>query len=189
MNVSPHEAEEALLSIQQMTQRTRRSIANSGVDLYLIATGAVWLTGFLATQFLAGPLVAVIWVAASVLGGLAATLTGMRRSARMRVPSASLNARRAGIFWLLLILYAAAIIWVAQPLDGRQQTLIVVLFMMLGQLSMGMLLSYRSLWWALPLSALGVIGYYGLPDIFYLWMGVLVGGSMIGLGLYIRLRW
>ena len=34
-----------------------------------------------------------------------------------------------------------------------------------------------------------VVGYYLLPEFFYLWMGVLVGGGMIALGLYIRFRW
>lgn len=189
MNVSPREAEEALQAIQQITQKTRHSIASSGADLYLMATGAVWLVGFLATQFLSGTVVAVVWIVASVLAGLTAILAGMRRSKRVRAPSASLNAQRAGLFWVLLLAYALAVILVVKPLDGRQQTMLVVLFMMLGQLSMGMLLSYRSVWWALPLTALALIGYYWLPGIFYLWMGVLVGGSMIVLGLTIRLRW
>ena len=64
-----------------------------------------------------------------------------------------------------------------------------VLFMMIGQLSMGLLLSYSAVWWALPVTALALIGYFLLPGIFYLWMGLLVGGGMIALGIYIRARW
>jgi hypothetical protein len=41
----------------------------------------------------------------------------------------------------------------------------------------------------LPIAALALIGYYFFPGIFYLWMGVLGGGTMIALGLYIHTRW
>jgi hypothetical protein len=67
--------------------------------------------------------------------------------------------------------------------------MLVILFTMIGQLSMGLLLSFSSVWWALPITALAIIGYYFLPDFFYLWMGILVGGGMIAYGMYIRLRW
>ena len=35
---------------------------------------------------------------------------------------------------------------------------------------MGLLLSFSSVWWALPITALALIGYFLLPGIFYLWM-------------------
>ena len=65
----------------------------------------------------------------------------------------------------------------------------IILFIMIGQLSMGLLLSFSSTWWALPITALALVGYFLLPNFFYLWMGILVGGGMILLGLYIRMRW
>jgi hypothetical protein len=87
------------------------------------------------------------------------------------------------------VLSGVAVIAVARPADEKQVTMIVILFIMIGQLSMGMLISFSSSWWALPITALALIGYFLLPDIFYLWMALLVGGGMITLGLYIRLRW
>lgn len=65
----------------------------------------------------------------------------------------------------------------------------IILFIMVGQLAMGQLLSFTSTWWALPITALALAGYFLLPDIFYLWMAILVGGGMIALGLYFPLRW
>ena len=65
----------------------------------------------------------------------------------------------------------------------------VACFPLIGQLSMGMLISFSSVWWALPITALALVGYFLLPGLFYLWMGVLVGGGMIALGLYIHARW
>jgi hypothetical protein len=189
MNISPDEAEEALAAIQKVTQKTRRSIAKSGAYIFLIVTGGVWLIGFLATQFLSGDIVEFIWLGASVLGVALATLVGMRRGVGVRGPATTAATKRAVTFWLLLVLYTIATIFISRPTDGKQVTMFIILFIMIGQLSMGLLLSFSSVWWALPITALALIGYFLLPAIFYLWMGILVGGGMIVLGLYIRLRW
>jgi hypothetical protein len=189
MKITQDEAEESLADIQRTTQRTRRSITGSGAHIFLIITGAIWLVGFLATQYLTGNIVPTIWIAASLIGSALAILLGTRMSKRVRGPSTPVYAARIGTFWLVLILFAIAIIAVARPTDAKQLTLIIILFAMLGQFAMGLLLSFTSTWWALPISALALIGYFLLPEFFYLWMGVLVGGAMVGLGTYILLRW
>jgi len=189
MNVSPDEAEEALAAIQSVTQKTRRSIASSGAHIYLIITGAVWLVGFLSTQFLPGEITIAVWIGVSLLGSALAVLLGNRMGRRVRSPFAAAYAMRIGLFWLLLVLYAVAVIAVARPTDGKQVTMLVILFTMIGQLSMGLLLTFSATWWALPITALALAGYFLLPDLFYLWMAILVGGGMIALGLYIRWRW
>ena len=189
MDISPDEAEEALRAIQSVTQKTRRSIANSGAYIFLIITGMIWLVGFLATQFLTGDIVAVIWIGMSILGSALAVLLGSRMNRRVRSPSTTLYAKRIGTFWLLLIFYSLAAIAIARPTDGKQMTMFIVLFIMLGQMAMGLLFSFSSTWWALPITALALVGYFLLPEFFYLWMAILVGGGMIALGLYIRLKW
>ncbi len=189
MNVSPDEAEEALAAIQKMTQRTRHSIASSGAHVFLIITGIIWLVGSLATQFLSGAIVVYIWIGMSLLGSALSVLLGARRGRRVRGPSAATYAKRAGVFWLFLVFFCIATIAVARPVDGKQVTMFVILFIMLGQLAMGLLLSFSSTWWSVPITALALAGYFLLPDFFYLWMGTLVGGGMIILGLYIRRRW
>ncbi len=189
MNISPDEAEEALEAIQKMSQKTRHSVASSGAYIFLVITGAVWLIGFLSTQFLPGKTAAYIWVGSSLLGSALSILIGTRRGRRLRSPSASPTAKRAVLFWVLLILYAAAAIAVVRPTDGKQLSMLIILFIMIGQLAMGLLLSFSATWWAIPITALALTGYFLLPDLFYLWMGVLVGGGMIAFGLYIRSRW
>jgi len=189
MNISPNEAEESLAAIQQVVQKTRRSIADSGYSTMLIITGIVWLIGYLGTQFLTGPIVVSIWVGVSLLGGAAATILGIRRGKQVRSPSTSVTAGRIGLFWLLLVLFCAASIAVAWPLDGKQLTVFIILFIMLGQMAMGLIFSFRTVWWVLPISALALVGYFFVPDYFYLWMALLGGGTMIALGLYIQSRW
>lgn len=189
MNLSHDEAEQELAAIRQMTQKTRHSFATSGATIFLMVTGAVWLVGFLATQFLSGAVVPIIWVVASLLGTALSILFGSRMGPRVRGQAASETAKRAGLFWLFLALMGGAAIVVARPTDGMQITLLIVLFIMIGQLAMGLVLSFAATWWALPITALALLGYFLLPAYFYLWMGILVGGGMILLGLYIRWRW
>ena len=189
MNISPDEAEEALAAIQTMAQKTRQSIAGSGAHISLIITGIVWLIGYMCTQFLPGNIVVYIWIGLSILGSALGTVLGIRMGRRVRSPSTAPMAKRIGLFWLLLVLYGIAAIVLARPTNGKQVTMFVILFIMLGQLAMGLLFSFSSVWWALPVTALALVGYFLLPGIFYLWMGVLGGGGMIVIALYIRSRW
>ena len=189
MNISPNEAEEALQAIRLVTQKTRHSIASSNVHISLITTGAVWLIGFLCTQFLSGQVLVSIWVGLSLLGGALATILSLRKSKRIHSPSAPATARRIALVWLLLAIYCIAAIAVAWPLDGKQLTMFIVLFVMIAWSAMGLLLSFASVWPGLILIALMLICYFLLPGFFYLWMGLLGGGGLIFLGLYIRYRW
>jgi len=189
MDVSPSDAGEALAAIQTVAQRTRRAIAGSGTTIPLIVTGIVWLIGFMCTQFLPGEIVGYIWAGLSILGMTLGGVLGFRMGKRVRSPETAPMVKRVGLFWLLLVFYGIAAIAVARPTDGKQATMLVIMFIMLGQLAMGLLFSFSSAWWTLPVTALALVGYFGLPDYFYLWMSLLGGGGMIALGLYIRSRW
>jgi hypothetical protein len=188
MNISPNEAEEALDAIQKVTQKTRHSIASSGTYITLIATGIVWFVGFLCTQFLTGAIVAYIWIGLSIVGTIVGTILGFQRGKRVRSPSFNEPAKRGTIFWLLLIFYAIAAVAVARPTDGKQVTMFVILFTMIGQSAMGLLVSFSITWWTLPIAILALVGYFLLPNYFYLWMAVLGGGGMIAFAVYIRSR-
>jgi hypothetical protein len=189
MNISHDEAEEALAAIQTMAQKTRHSIAGGSAHISLIITGIVWLVGFTATQFLTGSIVPSIWIGVSILGSALATILGIRAGRRVHSASTAVTGKRIAIFWILLILFAAATIAVARPADGKQLTLLIILFAMTGQMGMGLLLSFSATWWTVPVVALALVGYFIVPVWFYLWMALLGGGVMVILGLYIRRRW
>jgi len=189
MNISPNEAEETLAAIQTVMQKTRHSIASSGTYITLIVTGIVWLVGFVCTQFLSGDVIGYIWTGLSIFGCILGTVWGFRIGKRVRSPATAATAKRVGLYWLFLVFFCIVTIAVAWPLDGKQVTMLIVLFAMIGHLAMGLLLSFAAVWWPLPITALVLISYFLLPGFFYLWMGILGGGGMIALGLYIRLRW
>jgi len=189
MDISQTEAEEALDAIQSMAEKTRRSIAEGGTYITLILTGVIWLLGFMATQFLSTNIIGYIWGGLSILGTILGFVMGFRRSKQIRSPLTIQMVRRVGIFWLILVLFCLAVIFVAQPADGKRAVLLIILFIMLGQMAMGLLLSFSTVWWTLLIAGLALVGYFLFPDIFYLWMSILGGGGMIVFGLYIRSRW
>jgi hypothetical protein len=189
MNISPSEAEEALAAIQTVMQKTRRSIASSGAYVFLIIWGVIWLLGFLGSQFLPEKTASNAWMILDILGGIISAFVGIRVGRGVRKPSAITSGKRIAWFWLLLFLYCFAAIGVAWPPDGKQLAMFIILFAMVGWVAMGLLLSFASVWWGLAMTALALVGYFLLPDIFYLLMAILGGGGMIALGLYIRSRW
>jgi len=189
MNITPTEAEQALEAIQAMVRKTQKAISTSGAYNFLILWGFVWLVGFLSSHFVTGNLVGYIWMGLDILGGLGSVVLGIRLSRKVRSHSGLASGKRIGWFWLLLFAYCVALILVASPVDGKQVAMIIVLFVMIGWVAMGLLLSVASIRWSLGITALALIGYFLLPDFFFLWMAVLGGGGMIGLGFYIRSSW
>ena len=189
MNISPTEAEESLQAIQVMVRKTQKIISDSGAYNFLIVWGVIWLIGFLGNHFTDVRTASYIWGALNILGGVGSALLGIKISRRVRNPSGLATAKRIGWFWLLIFLYCFTLILVASPVDGKQLAVIIIIFVMIGWVAMSLLLSVVSVWWGLGITALGLIGYFFLPGVFFLMMAVLGGGGMIALGLYIRSRW
>jgi len=188
MNISPAEAEEALTAIQAMMQKTRRAISGSGAYNFLILWGVIWMLGFLGSQFLPPQTASNVWVVLDILGGIISVVIGVRLNRGVRT-SAPTSGIRIGLFWLLLFLFCFVAVGIVWPVDGKQLAMFIILFVTVGWIAMGLLLSFASVWWGLGLLSLSLIGYFLLPDIFYLWMAILGGGGMIVLGIYIRNRW
>ena len=189
MNISPTEAEEALAAIQAMVKKTRRAVSSSGAYIFLVVWGFVWLLGFLNSQFLPNETASYVWMVLDILGGIASVVIGIRMNRGVRNTAPITNGKRIGFFWLLLFFYCVAAIAVAQPVDGKQMAMFIILFVTVGWVAMGLLLSFASIWWGLAITILALVGYFLLPGIFFLLMAILGGGGMIALGLYIRSRW
>jgi hypothetical protein len=189
MNISPTEAEEALAAIQTMVHKTRRAISKSGAYNFLIVWGFIWLFGFIASHFVHSKTIGYIWMGLDIVGCVLSAVIGIRMNRNIRSPSGVATGKRIAWFWLLLFFYCIAAIGVAWPVDGKALAMFIIFFIMIGWMAMGLLLSFASIWWGLAITALALIGYFLLPGIFYLWMGILGGGGMVALGIYIRNRW
>ena len=144
MDISPSEAEEALSAIQIIMKKTRRTISSSGAYKFLLIWGVVWLLGFLNSQFLPNQIAGNIWMVLDILGGLLSAFVGIRMNRGVRSTAPTNTGKRIGFFWLLLFLYCFAAILVAQPIDGKQLAMFIILFVIIGWIALGLLLSFAS---------------------------------------------
>ncbi len=189
MQVTPDEAKESLAAIEAMMQKVRHSLARSDTPYHLLIWGTVWLLGFLGSHFLSGRTSGFAWLALDVLGAIGSAVAGTVAGRRVRQVDSPATSRRIGMFWLALFLYCGLAVWIAAPLTGRQLAMLIVLFAMLGWMAMGFLLSIAAVRLALLVTAIALAGYFLLPEYFFLWMALLGGGTMIGGGLYVLMKW
>ncbi|PIZ26429.1 MAG: hypothetical protein COY47_00540, partial [Chloroflexi bacterium CG_4_10_14_0_8_um_filter_57_5] len=136
MNVSPTEAEEALAAIQTMMTKTRRAISSSGAYVFFIIWGFVWLLGFLGSQFLPQDIGGYAWMGLDTLGGILSAIVGVRMNRGVRSPSSNISGKRIGIFWILLFMYCIATIAVVWPASGKQLSMLIILFVIVGWMAM-----------------------------------------------------
>lgn len=185
MNVGRDEARQALAAIEAVQAHTRRSIHRAGGGAILVTWGAVWLVGWLCSQFVTGPLVGLLWMALDV-AGIAGTLLVVRRVAR-RVHDPL--GPRIGALWLALMIFIVLMLWIAAPIEPLQVGALIALAVMFGYAVMGLWLDRVFLWIAVAVTAIILVGYLALPAWFGLWMAIAGGGALAGSGLYIQRGW
>jgi len=191
MNVSPEEAQEALAAIQQTTVKTRRGLAYYAYQQIL--WGLLWFAGFLVSQFVQPAMLNWVWIVVPIVGVIGSALMGISQGRRMRVTPDSRLAfisSRVGIFFGSL--YGFGIIWfvIFQPLRVLQIALFWITLVMFSYIVAGA-------WLRIPLligigvgvTVMSLLGYYLLPGYFYLWSALFAGGTLLGSGIYILLRW
>jgi hypothetical protein len=191
MNVTPEEAQEALAAIQQTTVKTRRGLAQYAYQQ--IVWGLLWLVGFLVSQFVQPAMLNWIWIAVPIVGAIGSAIVGISQGRRMRVTPDSRLAfisSRVGIFFP--ILYVFGVMWfvIFQPLNALQIALFWITLVMFSYVVAGA-------WLRTPLligigvgvTVMSLLGYYLLPGYFYLWSALFAGGTLLGSGIYILLRW
>ena len=191
MNVTPEEAQEALAAIQQTTVKTRRGLAYYAY--HQVLWGLLWFVGFLVSQFVQPSTLNLVWIVVLIAGVIGSALMGISQGRRMRITPHSRLAfigPRMGIFFGSL--YGFGIIWfvVFQPLRVLQIALFWITLVMFGYIVAGA-------WLRVPLligigvgvTVMSLLGYYLLPGYFYLWSALFAGGTLLGSGIYILLRW
>ncbi len=188
MTISKEEAQQALVDIESTMRSTRRAIANGAASPRLILWGFIWIIGYAGAQFFPAKM-GLIWI---VLGGVGALLT-----ARIRRPTQTPHGPKIGFFWLTLFAYA--FFWfflLFRPDPGvsdlatmNRITAFFATVPMFAYVVGGLWFGRFFTILGLAVTALTMLGFWLLPNWFHLWMAFTGGGSLIGSGLYIRLRW
>jgi hypothetical protein len=185
MNVSKHEAQEALEAVQQVSDQLRQAIASGSTPYYMILWGAIWFLGYISSYFTRGLLTGWIWLGLTISGSILSFILGMRFRTRMRDNSAA----RVVYLWISLMAYASLIWWIAAPTRGEQASMLIVIFCMFGYVITGLWMEPTAAWVGVITTVLAAIGYAFFLPVFYLWMAFLGGGTLILSGIYILRRW
>ena len=181
MGITQEEALASLEAVKQVNRHLRRSISGGAAPYYLLLWGIVWFVGFIADQFLPPSIAGWIWMGMGVTVGLLSAILGARFHAKVRTPIT----RRISLLWLAIFAFGALWIWVAQPLERNQVSIMVVTVVMFGYVVMGLWFGGILTWVGLGVTALALIGYFFLPEWFSLWMAFLGGGTLFFSGVHL----
>ena len=186
MDVSSQEAQESLRLIEDTQARWRKAIGASHASGLLLLWGGIWIIGYTSLYF-SHQIGGYVFTALDVLG-IGGTVLIARRWP-VRGPEARAAFLNLTGLWLFLALYAVVWILLLRPVTGNQFGALLCTVCMFGYVVIG--LWFKSpfmIGLGLAVTALIVIGFYLLPDYFYLWAALTGGGAVLGTGLYIR-RW
>jgi len=179
MGVTQKEALASLEAINNVNQHMRKSIAGGAAPYYVLLWGIVWIVGFTADQFLPQTIAGWIWIGMGIMIGILSGLLAARFHAKVRSPLS----KRISLLWCAIFTFGLLWIWITQPLDSNQVSIMVVTIVMFGYVIMGIFFGGILKWVGLGVTALALIGYYFLQDWYSLWMAFIGGGTLFISGL------
>lgn len=185
MDISTAEASRALAAIESAAASGARLQHYRHFAPYMIVWGFVWLLANLLTD---------LWPAAASTGWLVLVLAGSATSfwigAHSHRGAGSATASTAGWRWGLslgaVVGFQLAALAVLPPLDVRQQVAFQSLLWTFLYTAFGAWIGWRLFAIGLAASSLTLVGYFFLPQLFFLYMGGVTGGSLIVGGLWMR---
>jgi hypothetical protein len=191
MNVSQEDARESLKAIKATSDHTRKVVASTYASSLLILWGLIWVVAFISVHFYP-------WRARHIFNTLNAIgIVGtILICSKWPHKVATKTPASQNIFWRLLafgiLLFVFASIWLLllAPFKAIQCCAFCCTVAMFGSVVLGLWFgSYFMVWLGLIVTGLTLLGYYVFPGYFYLWMSPMGGGTLLGTGIYIRVRW
>ncbi len=193
---SQDEARASLAAIEATRTETRKLVAESCAGPVLIWWGLIWIVMLGYAQFHEG--VNRLWwvfVLAGFVGQV--VIQKLRPPALKQAPD-----WRAVAFWLGIFLYAGLFVVLLVPwsllnnlspadsqMMDRKLTAYCSIVPMFAYVIIGPWVSRFFVILGLLMTALILIGYFFVPAWFYLWIGVVGGGTLILSGFFIRIFW
>jgi hypothetical protein len=191
MNVSQEDARASLSTIRGVSAQTKRAVTSAYANPFLILWGVLWIIAFTATHF-SIDYNYHIFIAMSVVGGVGTAIIFRLFHSRALFrddPSERLGWRIAAL-WILLFAYIMIWLFLLTPFSGMQCNAFISTAGMFACVVMG--LWFKSTFMivlGLALTGVTLVGFYLLTPYYCLWMAIMGGGSLLGTGLYIRIRW
>jgi hypothetical protein len=188
MGISREEAQEALAAIEGATNASRSLLKSWIVGIFVV--GVIWTVSFAASQFL--PETPLWSMSESFLVGIAfAIYWGRRRMIAIRVAPQSrlafLHTRLAvfyGILYLFFMLWQIALLR-----TEMERALLWITVIMFAAIITGVWLKEPILIvCGVAVTALSTLGYWLLPQYFWLWAAVFAGLPLIAVSVYLWRR-
>ena len=185
MQLSSEEATRALAAIEASRTAMRSAIRAHRGHYHLWLWGAVWIAMALLAEFRGEAGVRLFpWLCA--LGAAGSTVLGIvqGRQIRMRVDRRFLGVLAA------VILFAVIAPQVLRPQANNVAIFAyLALVIALDYIIAGIWFDMYLLWLGGALAALILIGLFVFPALFWWWIAVFGGGTMIFTGVYVRYFW
>ena len=193
MDVSEENARESLAAVEETMGRTRKALVSTYCGPFLVLWGVIWVASFLGTQFYlewAG----WIWGIGNVLGVLGTIVIFwrlFRHGPATRNPSDKTLGLRTGLFWPFVFIYIYVWLGILKPYNGIELNAFLTTVIMFAYVVIGLWFdSWLMVILGMVVTCMTMIGFYAIPASQYcLWMAVTAGGSLLGTGLYVQLRW
>lgn len=180
MNLSGNEAREALDVIEDVKRKTDRRVAGDGSFPQLLLWGSIWFIFPLLMHFRVQPHWAPFML--FPLGGIATTIIVLSKRHSVKNPA---NRKVAILFWVLF-LFIGLLAFMLKPSTVQDGYSFGCTAAMLVYVVMGLYSERFFLFLGLLVAAFVLLGHYVFTDIYWLWMAITGGGSLLGAAFYLK---
>jgi hypothetical protein len=193
MDVTNQDAVQSLASVEESMVKMQKALVATYAGPFLVLWGAIWVASFLGTHFFLR-WVDWIWGIGNGLGSLGTILIFVRvfgQGPATRNPADKRLGLRIGLFWPLVFAYAYVWLTIFKPQSGIELNAFLATVVMFAYVVIGLWFdSWLMVALGLVVTATTLVGFHLIPcDYYSLWMAFAAGGSLLGTGLYMQLRW
>jgi hypothetical protein len=193
MNVTNEDAVQSLAQVEEVMAKTRQSLASIYGGPFLILWGLIWIVSYVGTHFFLA-WANWIWSITDTLGIIGTVFIIRRQYGQgpaRRNPSDKRFLLRTILLWPLVFAYANVWLNIIKPDNGIEVNAFLVTVVMFAYVIMGLWFgSWLMSILGIVITAFTLVGFHLVPAEHYcLWMAVTAGGSLLGTGLYMKLRW
>jgi hypothetical protein len=183
--ISPQEARAMLADVEDARIAMRRTIRDHRGHYHLWIWGGVWIAMPLTAHF-GGDNAARYFPALCVVGGVLSAITGFVQSRQVRQPKNARFGIAMVTLWLFGVLFPIVL---RAPLDVRNLYAFCCLVAMQTYVIAGLWTDTYLLWVGILVTLLVLAGFFLFPAIFWLWMAIFGGGTLVLTGFYVRHFW
>lgn len=181
--ISAQQASQALADAAATERRSRSAYSYTQASPYCFVWGTVWVLGYGAEALgrSAGPWIGWWWTVLTIAGAVASIWIGRRQRARI-----GQSRWRIAALFAVIWLYQFACFAVLHPRSSLQIGAAIPLLTAAIYAAVGLWLGLRYILVGAFVAAATLAGYFLLRDVFFVWMALVGGGSLLLTGLWLR---